>query len=1025
MSCLSTYSRFDDQVLYTNSFATDDPQTLGSLLTYCCIDELEAAALIGAFSDMHWGYRNLNMPDSLALLQPNVELAFWLVDQLLFLEHSHVYTISVFTRLCNCLRSANLPLKETVFKILTRLFAKWVNTLQQDKSVLDAASASAQNDDGSGGGTGSTASSQHVQLPMARVAVIRDAITRHLSMSRIQATVLRRVAYERRQERLFFSSYVRSALDFIIAMSKLQETLTDLSPNLVGTSVEAPNSTAMEEDDMFASEGGMGAAAAFPQLEPPKVHQTSDTALLVQWHDTPLFNDLRSASSLSSLFELEVSDRSFRRPTTEAGTTGSRRLDDDLSFRSLYRGPALHYRMEGVTGSRTYHFRIRASSSVGGREGSAGRWSDATAIQTKAVAPFTFDRLNCGPTIFVGRDNMSASFANNESWSTVLGTSGFLCGRNMWEVHLDKTPTAYIFIGVAKRQADLSTFLGGDDFGWGYIGDRALYNKRAKVKAYGERFGEGDTIGVVLDMDRGTLAFTKNGVDLGVAFEGLSGELFPAVAFYNQGQRVSLVRSSFHCPGAGVTIPHSPSSVGIGELLELSQLMGCMLTRQSLPASLLREAHRSFLAWRAGTTFRCTTVCGYQLQLDTSDEACRAFGFRSGDRVRTPRGNGTMMGVADGKPWFQVDGESGVWFFSMCAIREGRVEGLFNPTPSTGRPASRLVDDGGAAVPERLGIAEHGLEKHDNGQLGLEAFMGLADCPRWTATMDALIVRAVSEFCHRKQLSPWNLTTRVILAVVAPVRPELLALAREADHFAAPSETQQRWTFDAQGKELDQLTELAIVCRFAVLRIFNDRLVNALPFVGFGDGLPNVAVPTPMLSVWGLPSADRGLAVGDHPRQYLKPSTLFSRGSGRGLGPILCSLRGSTFMLTKEKVLRAAIDRTTAPNKKAEDDYDYPEDLPQVMVNRPKAITARGHPDPETRLGMSLFGQLFDELHFMDPTLLRMGYTHPMDDGQQRTFKVKFEGEGVDDYGGPYREIFAQVCDVVRGSDRGRKAIFC
>jgi len=43
-----------------------------------------------------------------------------------------------------------------------------------------------------------------------------------------------------------------------------------------------------------------------------------------------------------------------------------------------------------------------------------------------------------------------------------------------------------------------------------------------------------------------------------------------------------------------------------------------------------------------------------------------------------------------------------------------------------------------------------------------------------------------------------------------------------------------------------------------------------------------------------------------------------------------------------------------------------------------------------------------------------MGYTHPMDDGQQRTFKVRFEGEGVDDYGGPYREIFAQVSDELQ-----------
>lgn len=60
-------------------------------------------------------------------------------------------------------------------------------------------------------------------------------------------------------------------------------------------------------------------------------------------------------------------------------------------------------------------------------------------------------------------------------------------------------------------------------------------------------------------------------------------------------------------------------------------------------------------------------------------------------------------------------------------------------------------------------------------------------------------------------------------------------------------------------------------------------------------------------------------------------------------------------------------------------------------------------------MSSSVFGQLFDELHFLEPALLRMGYTHPMDDGQERTFKVKFDGEGVDDYGGPYREVFAQI----------------
>ncbi|CAE7431374.1 HERC1 [Symbiodinium microadriaticum] len=40
-----------------------------------------------------------------------------------------------------------------------------------------------------------------------------------------------------------------------------------------------------------------------------------------------------------------------------------------------------------------------------------------------------------------------------------------------------------------------------------------------------------------------------------------------------------------------------------------------------------------------------------------------------------------------------------------------------------------------------------------------------------------------------------------------------------------------------------------------------------------------------------------------------------------------------------------------------------------------------------------------------------------MDDGQSRTFKVRFEGEGVDDYGGPYREVFQKVCEELQTPD--------
>ncbi len=50
-------------------------------------------------------------------------------------------------------------------------------------------------------------------------------------------------------------------------------------------------------------------------------------------------------------------------------------------------------------------------------------------------------------------------------------------------------------------------------------------HNKGKTRTYGNLFKEGDTIGITLNMDLGTLSFSHNGSDLGVAVEGLSGEV--------------------------------------------------------------------------------------------------------------------------------------------------------------------------------------------------------------------------------------------------------------------------------------------------------------------------------------------------------------------------------------------------------------------------------------------------------------------------------------------------------------------
>jgi hypothetical protein len=48
---------------------------------------------------------------------------------------------------------------------------------------------------------------------------------------------------------------------------------------------------------------------------------------------------------------------------------------------------------------------------------------------------------------------------------------------------------------------------------------------------------------------------------------------------------------------------------------------------------------------------------------------------------------------------------------------------------------------------------------------------------------------------------------------------------------------------------------------------------------------------------------------------------------------MVCLLRTLIFFKTKAQLLTRCLERTVTRAKKAEDDYDYPDDLPQVVLN--------------------------------------------------------------------------------------------
>ena len=94
--------------------------------------------------------------------------------------------------------------------------------------------------------------------------------------------------------------------------------------------------------------------------------------------------------------------------------------------------------------------------------------------------------------------------------------------------------------------------LGADAHSYGYGGTgKKSHNK--SFEDYGEKFGKGDCVGCLLDLENGVVAFTKNGKALGEAFR-LSEQsakcdgLFPAVCVKNAECVVRLVESEFKYP---------------------------------------------------------------------------------------------------------------------------------------------------------------------------------------------------------------------------------------------------------------------------------------------------------------------------------------------------------------------------------------------------------------------------------------------------------------------------------------------
>ena len=137
-------------------------------------------------------------------------------------------------------------------------------------------------------------------------------------------------------------------------------------------------------------------------------------------------------------------------------------------------------------------------------------------------------------------------------------------------------------------------------------------------------------------------------------------------------------------------------------------------------------------------------------------------------------------------------------------------------------------------------------------------------------------------------------------------------------------------------------------------------------------------------------------------------------------GNRLRTCRSLLFGSVKRKHLQRIIDATMTPTPLSHDEYELPREVRTVRVNRVKARHIMSSTDTAAKKKHSVFSQLQNETRGWSGAAFRRGHVAKGHFGQKRAFKVKLVGEGVNDYSGPYREVFTDAMREVASTEKSK-----
>ena len=311
-------------------------------------------------------------------------------------------------------------------------------------------------------------------------------------------------------------------------------------------------------------------------------------------------------------------------------------------------------------------------------------------VSTEADSLFLLDSTSLPTTMMLGQNALTVRNKMNKKWSTVRATVALSSGVHRWGVHIDRCISKNIFVGVMTEDARCDNYVGCDRHGWAFLANKAIWHNKSKIRSYGELFVTGDMIIVTLNCDTGSLSYTLNGKNLGIAVEGLSGPLYPAFSLYNEDDQLTLIPLKCsnlprNIEGNGNSVSSKPSSVDdekseevtpsttenlfnrfefLEKLLHfLGGHLGDRVTfgHNAPSADMYAELFMRWIRWMCGGGTR--TVLSSSGQLTTvsiTDKDIFNFFppfsdtiFKSGEIVQWDENYVVVIGVGNHKLWFQ------------------------------------------------------------------------------------------------------------------------------------------------------------------------------------------------------------------------------------------------------------------------------------------------------------------------------------------------------------------------------------